>query len=87
MYGEARFSSKVFTDGPNCLLKVQLIRKLKKDRTPNMEDCVNPLILTERRLTIENITEQLGTSWGTAYKIDDLSFSKVSCWFPKIVDS
>ena len=40
-----------------------------------MVDSINMVILTERRVTFEEIPE------GTAYKIghDDLSFSKVSC--------
>ena len=39
------------------------------------------LILTDRKLEVENISEWLGISMGTAHKIvlGDLTFSKVSC--------
>ena len=49
--------------------------------TPEMVDSVNMLILPDRRISIENISKQLGISVDTAHKIlpDDLAFSKVIC--------
>ena len=46
-----------------------------------MVDSVNVLIFTDRTVTIEDISEQLGVSVGTSHKImyDDFAFSKVSC--------
>ena len=48
---------------------------------PEMMDSVNELILADRGVEIEDISEQLGVFLGTAHKIvyDDLAFSKVSC--------
>ena len=46
-------------------------------------DSVHTLILADRRITIEDISEQLGISVDTVHKTvhDDLAFSKVShCW-------
>ena len=50
--------------------------------TPEMIESVNAFILADRRLTIEDISEHLGNSVGTAHKIlhDDLGFIKVSCY-------
>ena len=49
------------------------------ESTPEMVDSVNMLILVDRRFTIDDISEQLRISVGTAHKIrlDDISFSKV----------
>ena len=49
--------------------------------TPEMVDSVNVLILADRSLIVEDVSEQLGISVGTMHKsiYDDLSFSKVSC--------
>ena len=49
--------------------------------TPEMMDLVNALVFTNKRVKRENISEQLGISVGTAYKLvfDDLVFSKVNC--------
>ena len=46
-----------------------------------MVDSVNTLIWAARRITKEDISEQLGINVGTTQKIvlDDISFSKVSC--------
>ena len=54
-----------------------------KARTPEMVDLVNAFILSDKRVTVENISEQLKISVRTAHKIvhRDLSLSKVSnCW-------
>ena len=51
--------------------------------TPDVGDSVNVLILADRRVTIEDLSEQLKISMGTAYKImhDDHVFFKVNgCW-------
>ena len=49
--------------------------------TPKMVDSVNELILGEGRVIIEEISEQMGISMGTAHKTvhDDLTFSNFSC--------
>ena len=49
--------------------------------TSKIIDSVCFPILADRIVTIEDISEQLGISVGTAQKIvhDDFSFSKVSC--------
>ena len=46
-------------------------------KTPEMVDSVNVLNLADRIVTIEDISEQLGISVGTAHKTvhDDLAFS------------
>ena len=45
--------------------------------TPEMVDSVNPLILTDRKVTLENISEQLGINVSAEQKnvYDDLDFS------------
>ena len=49
--------------------------------SPEMEESVNTLILVDRRVTIDDISEQLGIPVSTAHRIvyDDLAFSTVSC--------
>ena len=49
--------------------------------TTEIEDSVNVLILTDRRVIKENISEQVGSSVDTAHKIvyDDFYFSKIRC--------
>ena len=49
--------------------------------TPEMVDSVYSLILNDRWVTIEEISERLRISLGTAHKIehDDLAFFNVSC--------
>ena len=49
--------------------------------TLEMVDSVNVLILVNRRVTIEEISEKLGISVSITQKIvhDDLTFSKVNC--------
>ena len=48
--------------------------------TPEMVDSVNAFILADRRITIEDISEQQGISVGTAHKTAWQScFSEVSC--------
>ena len=46
---------------------------------PEMLDSVNALILADRRIRIEDISEQLEISASTAHKIVHDDFSKVSC--------
>ena len=56
--------------------------------TPEMVDSVKALILADRRVIIENISEPLGISMATVHKIvhDDLALSKVCChWVPKML--
>ena len=53
-----------------------------------MVDSVNAVILADRKVTIEDISEQLGISVDKVYKIlhDDLAFSKISYrWLPKLL--
>ena len=53
-----------------------------------MVDSFNALILANRRVTIEDISELMEISMATAHKIvhDDLCFSKVTCcWVPKML--
>ena len=55
--------------------------------TPEMVDSVNVLILTDRRVTIEDISEQLEISLGTVTKKNCerwLCFFKVSCCWVSI---
>ena len=55
---------------------------------PEMVDSVNEIILVDGTVTIEDISEQLEISVGTAHKIrhDDLVFLKVSCcWIPQML--
>ena len=49
--------------------------------TPEKQQAVNDLILAERRITVEEIAQQLDISTGTAHHIirEVLKFSKVSC--------
>ena len=56
-----------------------------RENTPEMVDSVNVLILANRRVTIKDISEQLGISVGTAHKIVyyDLSSSSIIIGFPK----
>ena len=52
------------------------------------QQAVNVLILAERRITVEEIAQQLDISTGTAHHIirEVLKFSKVSCrWVPKML--
>ena len=56
--------------------------------TPENQQAVNDFILAERRITVEEIAQQLDISTGTAHHIirEVLKFSKVSCrWVPKMV--
>ena len=56
--------------------------------TTEMVDSVNVLILADKWVTTEGISEQQKISVGTAYKIvhDDLAFSKVGFhWVPKML--
>ena len=58
--------------------------------SPEMVDSVNAFILADRRVTIEDISEQLGIFVGTAYKIvhDNVAFFPVSChWVAKMLIS
>ena len=56
--------------------------------TPEKQQAVNDLILAERRITVEEVAQQLDISTGTAHhKICEvLKFSKVSYrWVPKML--
>ena len=56
--------------------------------TPEKQQAVNDLILAERRITVEEIAQQLDIYTGTAHHIirEVLKFSKVSCrWIPKML--
>ena len=53
---------KMFTNGPNCLKKVDIIFKMKTHRltvesSPEMVDLFNELILADRRVTIKDISD------------------------------
>ena len=55
--------------------------------TPEMMDSVNTLILSDWRVTIEDIIEQVGISVGQVHKIvlDDHDFFLLTCrWFGQI---
>ena len=59
-----------------------------KVNTPEKQQAVNDLILAVRRITVEEIAQQLDISTGTAHHIicEVLKFSKVSCrWVPKML--
>ena len=80
----------MFTNWRNCLHKVKIVIKMKTGQTglqmantPEMVDSVDMFILADRRVEIEDISEKLGISVGTAHKIvyDDLAFSQVSCYW------
>ena len=62
-------------------MKTGLTSRPTMASTPEMVDSVNVLILPNRGVTVENISEQLGIYVGSALKFvhDDLAFSKVSC--------
>ena len=49
--------------------------------TPGKQQAVKDLILAERKITVEEIAQQLDISTGTAHHIirEVLKFSKVSC--------
>ena len=56
--------------------------------TPEKQQAVNDLVLAERRLTVEEIAQQLDISTRTAHHIilEVLKFSNVSCcWVPKML--
>ena len=56
--------------------------------TPEKQQAVNDLILAEKRITVEEIAQQLDISTGTAHHIirEVLKFSKVSCrWVSKML--
>ena len=70
--------AKFFKDHQN---SIQYEGKLITVSPSEMVDLVKALILTDRRVTIKDISEQLGSSVSTAHKImhDGLAFSKASC--------
>ena len=73
------------TNGLNCLKKVEISIWDEGDtmaNRPEMVDSVNALILTDKRVTMEDIPEQLEISKDTTHKImyDDLDFSQFSYW-------
>ena len=58
--------------------------------TPEKQQAVSVLILAKRRITVEEIAQQLDMSTHTAHHIirEVLKFSKVSCrWVPKMLMS
>ena len=93
VYGEACFSkknvykwAKLFKDGRLSIEDEDKPGRPTMASTPEMVDSVNALILADSNVTIEDISEQLGISVGTAHKIVhvDLSFYKVGCrWVPR----
>ena len=93
VYGEACFSEKnvykwaeLYEEGRKSVRDDDSSIQPPMSSTPEMVDSVNALILADRRVSIKDISEQLGISLGTANKIvhDELAFSKVSCrWVPK----
>ena len=91
VYRKILFSKKIFTNRLVCLKKVKIVLKAWQTNNGKQtwnDGLVNVLILTDRRDTIEDISEQLEISMGTANKMehDDLAFSKVSCyWMPKML--
>ena len=70
----------MFTNGLNCLKKVEKVFKMKTGlaKKPKMVDFVNIHILADRRVTSEDISEQMGFSVGTEDKIvyNGLAFLK-----------
>ena len=88
--GEAYFNLKMFRNGQHYLKKAEISIMIKhsfgRDTTgnkPEMVESVNVRILADRRVTTEDIFEQLLIYVGTVHKImhDDLAFFKVSgCW-------
>ena len=85
-YVMCMFYQKMFMNGL-LFKKVKIVFKLKMGlgrptmpSTPEMVDSVNALILFDRRVTKEDISE-LEISLSTTHKImhDDLAFSNVSC--------
>ena len=85
MSREACFCKKkvftVFKEGWNSIQDENRSGKFKMATTSKIVNSVNPLILADRRVIIEGVSELQGISVGTAHKIvhDDLAFSKVSC--------
>ena len=56
--------------------------------TPEKQQALNDLILAEKKITVEEIVQQLDISTGTAHHIicEVLKFFKVSCrWVPKML--
>ena len=69
MYGEAWFTqkdvykwAKLFKESRNSIKDEDRLARNTMASTPEMVDSVNALILTNRKVTIEDISEQLGIS-------------------------
>ena len=71
----------MFKESQNSIEDEDMSNRPTMSNTQKMVNSVNALILINRRVTIEDISEQVGIFVGTAHKIvyDDLAFSKVSC--------
>ena len=72
----------MFSNELDCLKKVKIVFEIKSAgrstmmSTPEMVDSFNELILTDRRVTIDDISKQLEILVDSAHKIlnDDLAF-------------
>ena len=75
----------MFTDGLNCLKNAEHEDRPGWPTTVSITeikvDSVNELILADRIVIIDDISEHLGIPTSSAHKIvlDDLAFSMVSC--------
>ena len=72
---------KLFKEGRNRIQDENRTGRPPMASTPEMVDSTNALILDDRKVIIEDISEQLRIPVGTAYKTehDDLIFSKFCC--------
>ena len=80
MFGEACLDKRNFKNELNLYKEGWIsIQEEKRQDSPTMADWLKANILTERRVAIEDISEQLAISRGTVHKIvhDDIAFSKV----------
>ena len=80
-------SAKLFKEGRNRIQDEDRLDRPTILSSSEMVDSVNVLMLANRSATIEHIFEPLGFSVSTAHKIvhDELAFSTVSCWVPKML--
>ena len=71
----------LFKEGRNSIQDEVERDRSRKESTCEPVDLDNALFLTDRRVLIGDISQQVGISMARAFKIvhDDLIFSKVSC--------
>ena len=77
-----------FKEGRTSIIEESRQGRPSEVNTPEKQQAINDLILAERRITVEEIAQQLDISTGAAHHIirEVLKLSKVSCrWVPKML--